>query len=211
MLEAYLVTLAGLIAMQVSPGPNLIAIASAAMGQSRRAALLVALGIATGAVIWVMLAALGIGVLVKAYPALLTVLKFAGGGYLLWIAIKALIAAKKGKIVQIPKAEQTVSDWASWRRGLLVVLTNPKVALGWTAIASFLFGSGLSALQVAAFAPLAAASAMLIYGGYGFLFSTGVAVRIYRRFFRIVEATFGVLFGVMGTSLILAGARDLRP
>ena len=211
MLEAYFVTLAGLMAMQVSPGPNLIAIASAAMGQSRRAALLVALGIATGAVVWVTLAALGIGVVVEAYPVLLTVLKFAGGGYLLWLGIKGLIAAWKGESVQIPQRARVDSDLASWRRGLLVVLTNPKVALGWAAIASFLFGSGLSAVQVAAFAPIAAASALLVYGGYGFLFSTGAAVRTYRRFWRIVEATFGVLFGAMGASLVLAGARDLRP
>lgn len=50
MFEAYLVTLAGLIAMQVSPGPNLIAIASAAMGQSCRTALFVALSASTAAV-----------------------------------------------------------------------------------------------------------------------------------------------------------------
>ena len=211
MLETYFITLVGLIAMQVSPGPNLVAIASAAMGQSRKSAFLITLGVACGAIIWVMLAALGIGAIVESYPIILTVMKFFGGGYLLWIGIKAMIAAFKGESMQISQLDKVVSGWASWRRGLFVVLTNPKAALGWTAIASFLFGSGLSAFEVAAFAPLAALSAMIIYGTYAFLFSTQKAVHTYQRFWRIVECIFGSLFGTMGASLIFSGVRDLKP
>ena len=210
MLQIYFVTLVGLMTMQISPGPNLIAVANAAMGQSRRAAIFVAVGIATGAAIWVSLSALGIGAILEAHPALITVLKFGGGTYLLWLGIKGLIAAKKGEKVHVDNVGQAASEVACWSRGLLVVLTNPKAALGWAAIASFMFGSGLSAMQVAAFAPIATASALLIYGGYGILFSTGTAVRTYQRFWRIVEAIFGGFFGVMGASLIVAGARDLR-
>ena len=209
MIEAYLVTLAGLVAMQVSPGPNLVAIASAAMGQGRGAALCVALGIATGAVIWVSLVALGVGTILEAHPGLLVGLKLLGGAYLLWMGLKALHAAWKGYTVAIPSGK-AISLWAAWQRGLLVVLTNPKVALGWTAIASFLFGSGLTAWQVAAFAPLAALSAVAVYGSYGLLFSTGIAVRTYRRFWRGIEALFGSIFGAMGATLLIAGTRDLR-
>lgn len=209
MLEAYLITLAGLVAMQIAPGPNLIAIASAAMGQNRKAALCVALGIATGAVIWVSLLALGLGVILSAYPSLLTSLKLIGGAYLVWIGLKAILGAWKGNPLQLP-AGSTVSLRAAWMRGLLVMLTNPKVALGWMAISSFLFGSGLSAWEVGAFAPLAALSAITVYGTYGILFSTSVAVRAYHRFQRGTEAAFGGIFGAMGASLLFAGVRDLQ-
>ena len=44
MIEAYLLTLIGVVGAQAAPGPNLMAVASAALGQGRKAALLVTLG-----------------------------------------------------------------------------------------------------------------------------------------------------------------------
>ncbi|MEO9951393.1 MAG: hypothetical protein ABJE99_19630 [Roseobacter sp.] len=73
-----------------------------------------------------------------------------------------------------------------------------------------MFGSGLSTWQVAAFAPLASLSAIVVYGGYALLLSTGGAVRTYRRFWRIIEGVFGSLFGAMGASLVIAGVRDAQ-
>ncbi|MEP4961331.1 MAG: hypothetical protein ABJQ70_20540 [Roseobacter sp.] len=73
-----------------------------------------------------------------------------------------------------------------------------------------MFGSGLSTWQVAAFAPLASLSAIVVYGGYALLLSTGGAVRTYRRFWRIIEGVFGSLFGAMGASLAIAGVRDAQ-
>lgn len=210
MLEAYLITLAGLIAMQVSPGPNLIAIAGAAMGQSRKAAIMVAIGIATGAAIWVTLVALGIGRLIEAHPHSVTALKLVGGSYLLWLGLKALRAAWRGSEVMLSGDSSSASTRKAWMKGLLVVMTNPKVALGWAAIASFLFGSGLSTWQVVAFAPLASLSAVAVYGGYALLLSTGGVVQTYRRFWRIIEGVFGSMFGAMGASLVVAGIRDVR-
>jgi threonine/homoserine/homoserine lactone efflux protein len=52
MLEAYLVTLAGVLLGQIAPGPNLLAVAGAALGQGRRAAGFVALGVATAIFAW---------------------------------------------------------------------------------------------------------------------------------------------------------------
>lgn len=81
----------------------------------------------------------------------------------------------------------------------------------WMAIATFLFGSGLSAVQVLAIGPLVAASAMLIYGFYAVMFSTGLATRGYARFWRWIETAFGLAFGALGATLIISGIRDIRP
>lgn len=48
------------------------------MGQSRQAAIMVALGIATGAAIWVTVAALGLGKIIEVYPHSVMLLKFVG-------------------------------------------------------------------------------------------------------------------------------------
>lgn len=210
MIKVYAFTLAALIAMQIAPGPNLIAVAAEGMSRGRKAALLVAFGVSCGAVIWVILAALGLGFVIQRQPEILTGLKLVGGAYLLWIGCRALYAAARGKNIRIPPADRLVTGLASWRRGFLVVMSNPKAALGWTAIASFMFGSGLSAPQVAAFAPVAALSAMVVYGAYAILFSTGTASRAYQRFWRGVELVFGGVFGAMGASLVVSGLREYR-
>ena len=57
---------------------------------------------------------------------------------------------------------------------------------------------------------MAAMSAMMIYGTYAVLFSTGVAVRAYQRFFRTIDGLFGAVFGVIGGRLLIDGLRDLR-
>ena len=61
------------------------------------------------------------------------------------------------------------------------------------------------------FGPLVAISALLIYGGYGLLFSSRIAGHLYERFARAIEFVFGAAFGALGGVLVLAGIRALRP
>lgn len=50
----------------ISPGPNLVAVASRALASGRRSALVVSFGLATGAFLWSFLTALGLGALFTA-------------------------------------------------------------------------------------------------------------------------------------------------
>lgn len=211
MLEAYLIVLIGVCAAQAAPGPNLMAVAGAGLGQSRRAALFVVSGVASGVLIWAGAVAYGLGELFRALPVALTVLKFVGGLYLLFLGAKALMAVVRGNSTTIKASPVTLTDFGAWRRGFIVVMTNPKAALMWSAVATFLFGVGLSRVQVLAFGPIAALSALAIYGAYGFLFSTNAVANIYSRFTRAIEAVLGVTFGALGMVLVDAGIRDLRP
>ena len=85
-------------------------------------------------------------------------------------------------------------------------MTNPKAAMMWIAITAFLFGSGLQTSQVFWIAPLGSLSALIIYGCYGFIFSTLAARILYRRFTQWIELMFGVLFGGLGFKLIYDGS-----
>lgn len=210
MLQAFFVTWLGVCAAQASPGPNLMAVADAALGQGRRPALFVVSGIATGSLLWALLTALGLGALFEAYPILLTVLKFAGGGYLLYMGIRALWSARRGQGMMIAAGAVSLTNLGAWRRGFVVVMTNPKAALMWSAIATFLFGAGLSQWEVLLFGPVVAVSALTIYGAYGLLFSTGMAMGAYERFARVIQGVFGVAFGALGGALVWSGLRDLR-
>ncbi|HKJ61056.1 MAG TPA: LysE family translocator, partial [Hyphomicrobiales bacterium] len=182
----------------------------AALGQGRKAALMTVLGVATGMIIWAIAVAFGLAAVVALFPSLMTTMKILGGGYLCYLAFKALQAAWKGDEATIKANRQALSSLQNWQRGLLVIMTNPKAALMWTAVATFLFGAGLSTWAVLSFGPVAFTTALMIYGSYGLLFSSGLAARAYTRFARYVETLLGVTFGTLGCRLITDGLRDLQ-
>ena len=211
MFSIYALTWLGILAAQISPGPNLAAVASVGLAQGRRPALYVVTGLSSGMLVWSTATAVGLGALIEAFPLSLLVLKFLGGGYLLFLGIKMARAALQGgaKTTFTPGTRQ-LTDGQAWRRGILVLLTNSKAALMWAAVASFLFGQGLSVWHVLAFGPMGALSGLVIYGSYAWLFSTGVAMTAYTRFARWFESVFAAAFGVMGASLLWAGLREAR-
>ena len=211
MIAIYALTWLGVLAAQIAPGPNLAAVASVGLAQGRRPALFVVTGISSGMLVWSIATALGLGAMIELFPLSLLLLKFVGGGYLLFLGIKAARATLKGGAnTTIAPDARPLNDKEAWRRGILVLLTNPKSALMWAAVASFLFGQGMSAWHVLAFGPMGALSGLVIYGTYAMLFSTGLAMRGYARFSRWFEGVFAAAFGVMGASLLFAGAREAR-
>lgn len=209
---AFAVALAGTLLAQAAPGPNLVAVAATALGAGRRAALLVVSGVASGVLVWALAMAVGLGAVLAAFPVLVTVMKLLGGGYLIWLAIKSLRAALAAADLRLAagegRREDPGEDRTHWRLGLLVVLTNPKAALMWVAVAAYLFGAGLSPLEVLAFGPVGALSAVAVYGAYALLFSTGLATRAYARAARGIEAAVGAVFGAMGAALLADGLRS---
>lgn len=208
MLEAYLVTLGATVLGQMAPGPNLLAVAGAALGQGRRTAAFTVLGIASAIFVWVALTAFGLAAVLAVYPSLLTAMKLVGGAYLGWMAVKALRAAWHGSEPSFRASGLDLTPLAAWRRGFLVNLTNPKSALWWAAVTTFLFGSGLSAAEVLGFAPIGFLSALVVYGSYGMLFSSQLAKRTYVRFARVVETLFGLAFGAIGGRLVADGVGE---
>ena len=211
MLQSFLVAWLGVVAAQASPGPNMFAVVETALGRGRRPALFVVTGVASGVLLWSVLASLGLGAVFAAIPALLTVLKFVGGAYLCYLGYRGLRAAMGGSAAKLRAETRELSDIAAWRRGFFVVMTNPKAVLMWMAITTFLFGTGLSGAQVLAFGPVVALTALAIYGSYGWIFSTRAASRGYARFWRWIEAAFGAAFGALGITLVASGVRDIRP
>ena len=167
MLQTFLVVLAGVVAAQASPGPNMFAVIETALGRGRRAALLVVAGIASGTLVWAALVSLGLGAIFASIPTLLTVLKFIGGAYLCYMGFRGLRAALRGGEAALRAETRMLSDYAAWRRGFFVVMTNPKALLMWMAIATFLFGTGLASRGYARFWRWIETTFGLAFGGLG--------------------------------------------
>lgn len=205
----YLLVLAGIVPAQLAPGPNLVAVAGVALGEGRRNAAFVAFGVATAIFIWVSLSAFGLAAVIAVFPPLMTAMKILGGGYLLFLAIKSARAALSGAPPRFNAGEEAPRRRRqAFRRGLLVNLTNPKSAMMWAAVATFMIGAGLTPWQVMAFAPIGFASAFAVYGSYAVLFSSAPARRAYSRFAKVFEGVFAAAFGVLGGQLVVSGIRE---
>ncbi|MEM0978511.1 MAG: LysE family translocator [Pseudomonadota bacterium] len=196
-----------LAAAAISPGPNMVAVASRGLGSGRRAALTVTLGIALGGFFWAMLTAYGLGLLFEAYPMLLRALGLCGGAYLAWLGFKGWRSALRGGGSEIaPKASG--GFWGDLGYGLIVTATNPKVALLWASLSTFVAGVTETIWITLIFAGVSALVLILIYGTYGLVFSASRMRILYERFTRTADALFGSAFGLLGLGMII---RSVRP
>lgn len=116
------------LALTMSPGPDMLLIASRSAVQGRIAGLATWAGIAMGTYCHALAAAFGLSQLFLAVPIAYDVVRYAGAAYLLYLAWQAFNAGSKPnqRVGSTPKAYSTV---AMFRQGLWTNLLNPKVAL----------------------------------------------------------------------------------
>jgi RhtB (resistance to homoserine/threonine) family protein len=125
--EFFTVALVHLLAV-ASPGPDFAVMLRQALCQSRRNALLTAVGIGSGILLHVCYSLLGIGLIIQQSTLLFSILKVLGALYLTWIAVQCLRARAGGVHVATgPKTAQ--SGFAALRLGFLTNALNPKATL----------------------------------------------------------------------------------
>jgi RhtB (resistance to homoserine/threonine) family protein len=202
----YILPLAGLALVHllavVSPGPSFVVVAQVAAARSRRAGVMASLAMTIGAGIWAIAAMVGLQALFARFETLYTVMRIAGGLYLLWIACKMWRHA--GAPLPAPQPGQDPGSTSDvFRRALLVQLSNPKLVV--------FMGSIFLAL-LPADAPLwvsFAAIAIVLANEFGWyalvalVFSAGPARDAYRRAQRWIDRTMGVVLGGLGLRLML--------
>lgn len=112
----------------LSPGPDTAVMLRNALVRGRRGGLLATLGILIGNVLQGSAAAFGLGVLVAQSRPVFEVLRWAGVGYLAWLAVQSLRSAWRGEYAATAaRSALPGSGLRSFREGLLSNLTNPKV------------------------------------------------------------------------------------
>jgi threonine/homoserine/homoserine lactone efflux protein len=113
------------------PGPDQVLVTRNALAGGRRAGLLTMTGGALGLTVHAATAALGLSALLLASATAFTVLKVVGVGYLLWLGIHTMRAARQtglGRDAEAPPAHPQRAA-AYLRQGFLSNALNPKVAL----------------------------------------------------------------------------------
>ncbi|MUO81416.1 LysE family translocator [Agrobacterium vitis] len=185
-----------------SPGPNILSVIGTSMSVNRKAGIALALGISAGSLLWASMTAIGLTALITAYASVLTVIKIAGGLYLLWLAFKAFRSAASAK-PNIDLSVLTAGNlYVFFLRGLAIQLTNPKAALTWIAIMSL--GLADSAPTSTALIIVIGTTILSVVGhtAYAVAFSTKRVVALYDRARRWIDTALGVFFTVAGIKLL---------
>jgi len=123
-LNIWLVYLAAVVGLSLSPGPNgLLALTHGAL-HGRRKALYTVLGGAVGFCAVIALSLFGIGALLQTSLVWLTILKWVGGAYLVWLGIQVWRSPPIDIEVRAPATSG--SGWPLFQQGALAAVTNPK-------------------------------------------------------------------------------------
>lgn len=114
----------------MSPGPDFIIVVKNTIQHERRLALYTVLGITAGILMHTTYCALGIGLVLLAWPHVFTVLKVLGGGYLFYIGLKIFLSNSiVNQDTVCPTKRRVIQPWHAFRLGFFTNALNPKAAL----------------------------------------------------------------------------------
>lgn len=116
------------LALNLSPGPDLLFILSRTLGGGRRIGIAAACGVCSGALVHVLAAALGLSALLATSALAFSIVKYVGAVYLIWLGVQALRNAGGGLRVTVHSGPP-LTAWQAYRQGVLVDVLNPKVAI----------------------------------------------------------------------------------
>ena len=115
------------------PGPNSIFVLSVAARRGVRTGYRAACGVFLGDTVLMVLSAAGVASLLRAYPPVFLVIKYAGAAYLGWVGLGIIRSAWRKRRTRTEPAVTKAADPAElrhpFRRAALISLLNPKAIL----------------------------------------------------------------------------------
>ncbi len=116
------------LALYITPGPDMLYIASRSLGQGRRAGIWSACGVCTGLLAHTLGAAFGLGALLVVWPLGYAVIRWLGVAYLIYLGVRILTQRDSGAVGAGPPLDRA-DPWRTYVQGALINLLNPKIAL----------------------------------------------------------------------------------
>lgn len=184
------------LALNLTPGADMMFCFGQGLRHGPKASIAASLGISVGFYFQTIIAGLGVGAIVTAYPVAFDLIRWVGVAYLLWLAWKSLHA-------EPVTAYKSNSNFA-FREGLIVNLTNPKVLLFIFAfIPQFIDPArGSVLLQFMVFSLVPFIGGFFINAAVG-IFASGIGRQMMgsARFSRILGYVSASVFGLLAVRL----------
>ena len=123
--ETFLI--AGLI-LNLTPGADTMYILGRSIAQGKKAGILSALGISTGAIFHIIFATLGLSIILAKSAMAFEIVKYLGAAYLIFLGLKAIFKKSDGKF-ELNDENESSNYKKIYFSGILTNILNPKVAL----------------------------------------------------------------------------------
>lgn len=123
------------LALALAPGPDILFVFAQSLVYGWRAGSLVTLGLCTGLVFHVSLAAFGVAAVLERYPRAFRIITLLGAAYLVFLGVSAWKSA--ATIVfdaDGTRLSETISPFALYGRGIIMNICNPKVMIFFLAL-----------------------------------------------------------------------------
>jgi threonine/homoserine/homoserine lactone efflux protein len=119
------------LAVNLSPGPSVLLVTSISAAHGLKPAIFAILGMNAGAFLHIILAASGVAALLATSPLVFAIIQYLGAAYLIYLGVNLLRSESSNSVATgyTEHYARGVSAWKYFRRGLLVDLLNPKIAL----------------------------------------------------------------------------------
>ena len=191
------------VALAVVPGPAVTYIVTQSVDKGRRAGLVSALGVASGGLVHVAAATVGLSALIASSATAFTVVKLVGATYLIVVGIRRI----RSRDEETTQAAQPAPLQKLYAQGLVVNVLNPKTALFFLAFLPQFVDPALGsvALQIATLGCLFVLIALCSDAGYA-LAADALAGRLRRNgaAARIRRYVSGGIFIALGVSAAAA-------
>ena len=120
--------MAASLALNLTPGPDLLYVAGRSLGQGRLAGIVSALGIGSGCIVHLTAAAFGLSVILSYSATTFTILKLIGGLSLIYLGWTTLQSDKSGHNPGSTNVRTQKLSRLFWQ-GAMTNILNPKVAI----------------------------------------------------------------------------------
>ena len=175
----------------MSPGPSLAIVTRHSLVSGTRAGVVCALSHGAGIFLWAALMMSGLGAVLLAQPSWFEGLRVMGAGFLLYLGTRALLSRDGG--VPADRRESVAGVGKAATEGIVIALSNPKVALFFAALFSqFIQPDATTGAQLV-IATTAAAIDALWYSVVAVMLSRPLWSDHLTRYGGLLERGFGVI------------------
>ena len=190
----------------ITPGANVLVASQLAAAGHRRAACFAAAGVTAVALVWSLLAVLGVNAVFAAHPRLRLALQFAGGLYLCYVAFR-LCKSSSGSGSGYSRPLDAL---AAFRVGFLTNVMNPKSALFFGSVFATALPPQPSTVLLCLVIALVFTNALCWHLFLAFAFSHEWVQAAYARHRSRLSRVAGALVGAFGLRLLVSTVTEAR-
>lgn len=186
-----------------SPGPDNMTIVARTITHGAPSGIAYGLGTVAGILIFLTLAAFGLSLIAQEMGVAMTVLRYGGAAYLIWMGVKMWTAP--AVVPELQPVSERRGLFSIFLTGFVLNLGNPKMPLFYVALLPNIVGASLTVDHLAALAAVILCVEVVVIGGHVLL---AVRARKLLRSERIVRRVNRVAGGVMiGSGVAVAASR----